>query len=176
MYGSIADDKFNATLLDTYRILATSPSSSPDPDRISNTILRKLAHVLALPVSILFQQSIAQNTFPSEWKKAPVVPIHKGNGPKGTTSSYRPICPFSSLGKSLERLEGEQILVTVSNYRQLSSKQHGFTKRRSTADAIDDDEPYDIITFDFSGAFDRVLHPLLLRELVKHGIKESEHR
>ena len=49
----MADDKLNATILDTYRILATSPSSSPGPDRIWGTVLRKLAYVLALPVSIL---------------------------------------------------------------------------------------------------------------------------
>ena len=69
---------FNVTLLDTYQVLLTSSSSLPGPDHISEVILRKLAHVLALPVFILFQQSLSQGIFPTAWKAATVVPIYKG--------------------------------------------------------------------------------------------------
>ena len=55
---------FNMTLLDTYQVLSTSLSLSPGPDHVSGIILRKLAHVLALLASILFQQSLSNASFP----------------------------------------------------------------------------------------------------------------
>ena len=75
-------------------------------------------------------------------------------------------------------------LTTVSNYRQLSRK-NGFITRKSITTnllcaeniivvATNNREPYDIITFDFSSAFDRISLYLLLQELAKHGITGSE--
>ena len=57
----------------------------------------------------------------------------------------------------------------------------GFTNNRSTStnllyveniiiDVTNNKEPYDILTFDFSRAFDRVPHHLLLKELARRGI------
>ena len=49
---------------------------------ISGRVLRNLAHVLALPTSIILQQSLAQDIFPSAWKEATVIPIHKEKAPE----------------------------------------------------------------------------------------------
>ena len=65
--------------------------------------------------------------------------------------------------------------------KPLFNLQHGFFNERSTvtnllcaesiiADAINSEEPYDIISFDFSHAFDRVPHHLLLQDLADRGI------
>lgn len=175
------DLSFNASFLDTYSTLASSKNSSPGPDGIAGYVLRTLAYVLALPVSIIFQQSLAQGTFPTAWKSAIVVPVYKGKGTKGSASSYRPISLCSTIGKALERIVRDQILSTVAKTKPLCRWQHGFTEGRSTissmlctdneaADALNSKHPYDIITFDFSRAFDRVPHHLLLTELANHGV------
>ena len=59
--------------------------------------------------------------------------------------------------------------------------QHGFIKelftvsnllcvKYETASALSSREPYDVIAFDFSRSFDRVLHHLLLEELAGRSI------
>ena len=83
--------QFNITLPDTYTALCAPPSSSAGPYGVPGELLRRLAAVLTLLLSIVFQQSVVQGCFPSSWKKAIVVPIHKGNGPKDIASSYRQI-------------------------------------------------------------------------------------
>ena len=183
-YCSNSELAFNITQLDTYKVLASSSNSAAGPDGISDTVLRKLAHVLALPLSIVFQQSVSHNTFPSAWKKAVVVPIYKGKGSKSSASSYRPISLCSTIGKALELIICDQIMAVVQNTKPQCTVQHGFTHGRSTisnllcaenelANAHNSKESYEIITFDFSRAFDRVPHHLLLNELAAHGITGS---
>ena len=115
---------FNITQLDTYKVLASSSNSAAGPDGISGTVLRKLAHVLALPLSIVFQQSVSHNTFPSAWKKVIVVPIYKGKGSKSSASSYRPINLCSTIGKALELIIRDQIMAVVQNTKPQCTVQH----------------------------------------------------
>ena len=75
----------------------------------------------------------------------------------------------------------------ANSTKPLCNLQHGFIiKGRSTVlnllcaeneivSALNSKEPYDI-TFDFSRAFDSVLHHLLLEELVSHDITGSAFR
>jgi hypothetical protein len=169
---------FNVTLQDTYTALASSSNSSPGPDSISGFVLRRLARTLALPLSIIFQQSLTQGVFPTAWKKATVIPIYKGKGSRALASSYRPISLCSTIGKTLERIVNKQVLEMC---QPLCKAQHGFTRGRSTvtnllcaerdiADCTNNKHPYDVITFDFSRAFDRVPHHLLIQELADRGI------
>jgi hypothetical protein len=169
---------FSVSQQETYAALASSSNSSPGPDGISGSLLRQLAPVLALPLSIIFQQSLAQNVFPTAWKTATVIPVYKGKGPKTQASSYRPISLCSTIGKALERIVNKQI---IDNCKPVVKTQHGFTKGRSTltnllcaeheiAECVNNKHPYDVITFDFSRAFDRVPHHLLLHELANRGI------
>ena len=124
--------QFNITLFDTYTALCTAPSSSAGPDSVPGEFLRRLATVLVLPLSIVFQQSVIQGCFSSSWKEAIGVPIYKGNGPKDKASSYRPISLCSAIGKTLERIVKNQLLTLVNEHSAMNSAQHGFTNNRST--------------------------------------------
>ena len=176
-----SETPINITLSDVYKVLSQSPSSAPGPDRISGSVLRRLAPVLALPTSIIFQQSVAQGVFPSSWKTAVVVPIYKGKGLKNAPSSYRPVSLCLTFGKALERLVKDYLLAVINERGGLNKAQHGFVNCRSTitnllvtehivADAINAHQALDIISFDFSRAFDRVPHNLLLQELTRRGV------
>ena len=91
--------QFNITLPDTYTALYAAPSSSAGPNGVPEELLRRLAVVLALPLSIVFQQSVVQRCFPSSWQEAIIVPFYKENGPKDKSSSNRLISPCSTIGK-----------------------------------------------------------------------------
>jgi hypothetical protein len=180
-FSQSADTLLNATYLDVYCALLSSPNSSAGPDGIPGFLLRCLAHGLVAPVTIIFQQSLAQRVFPTSWKCAYVVPVYKGKGDVMLPSSYRPISLCSTVGKVLERIVRDQVLSIVNQMVPLNRWQHGFTRQRSTisnhivteniiADAVNRREPVDVIMFDFSRAFDRVPHGRLLQELDRHGI------
>ena len=55
------------------------------------------------PLKLIFQSYLESGKFPSEWKKANVVPIHK-KGDKQILKSYRPLSLLLIIGKIFERL------------------------------------------------------------------------
>ena len=77
------------------------------------------------------------------------------------------------MGKLLEKIVNNQLLSHINSVGLISDRQHGFTKNRSTvtnllaadsilADWTNDSVSYDILSFDFSRAFDSVPHDLLI--------------
>ena len=125
-----------------------------------------------------FQQSVVQGCFPSSWKKAIVVPIHKGNGPKDIALLYKPISQCSTIGKTLERIVKNQLLTLVNEHSAMNCAKHGFTNNRSAitnlliterylVEAANSRESMDVISFDFSRAFDRVPHNIIVVFLVE---------
>ena len=156
--------QFNFTLPDTNTALCPAPSSSAGADGVPGELLRRLAAILALPLFIVFQQSVVQGCFPSSWKETIVVPIYKENSPKDKASLYKPISLCSTSGKILERIVKNQLLTLVNEHSAMNSAQHGFTNNRSTinnllivekhlAEAANIRESMDVISFDFSQAF-----------------------
>jgi hypothetical protein len=113
------------------------------------------------------------------------MPIYKGAGSKTLPSSYWPVSLCSTLGKALEHIVRDQLMVTIQAKGGLSKVQHGFTAKRSTmtnllatenniADALNNHQPLDIVSVDFSRAFDNVPHNKLLQELAKRGVTGKE--
>ena len=52
------------------------------------------------PLSIIFNDCLKERKFPSDWKKAHVVPVHK-KGDKQCLKNYRPISLVQSAAKFL---------------------------------------------------------------------------
>ena len=63
--------------------------------------------------------------FPSEWKKANIVPIHK-KGDKKTLENYRPVSLLPICGKILERLLFNEMFNFFIENKLISSNQSGF--------------------------------------------------
>ena len=82
---------------------------------------------------------------------------------------------------ALERIVKNQLLSLVNEHSAMNSTQHGFTNNQSTitnllilerhlAEAANSCESMDVISFDFSRAFDRVPHNILLAVLSNRGV------
>ena len=56
------------------------------------------------PLPLIFRCCIENGKFPSEWKKANVVPVHKKDN-KQTLENYRPVSLLPICGKIFERLQ-----------------------------------------------------------------------
>ena len=76
---------------------------------------------------MIFKQCIETGVFPSEWKKANIVPIQK-KGDKQTVENYRPVLLLPICGKILERLMfNEMFNIFIEN--KLSLNQSRFVNQ-----------------------------------------------
>lgn len=107
-----------------------------------------------------------------------VTPLHK-NGDKSDACNYRPISLLSVFSKVFEQLVLRQLQPVMQQV--IHCKQHGFMKNRSTTTNLLVYEDYisksmesgcevDTIYTDFSKAFDKVDHALLISKLHHIGI------
>ena len=115
------------------------------------------------------------------WWQANVMPLYKGKGPKSYASSYRPVCLIDVACKLLKRLISDQIWYLWVANKLLCNEQHGFFPGRSTvtnlvtvdsiiADYMNKRHPVDVILLEFSRAFDKVRHDILISKLSSTGI------
>ena len=123
--------------------------------------------------------SIVNGVFPSDWKKANVIPIPKILNPSKVTD-YRPISLLCTLSKLVEKVISKQILSYLEENNLLEPLQSGFKKKHNTATAllkisddifsnIDAAEVTSLVLLDYSKAFDTVIHKLLLTKLLSLG-------
>ena len=73
---------------DVLKLLNVSKASGSD--LISPKLLKEGAPVLSTHLANLFNKSIETSVFPSQWKLANVIPVHK-KGDRTDASNYRPI-------------------------------------------------------------------------------------
>ena len=98
------------------------------PDGLSARILRECAGELAVPLDIICRLSVRSGVFPSVWKQANVVPVHK-KGPKNLPENYRPVSLLAICSKILEKVVCESMLQAC--LPALPSSQHGFIPKGS---------------------------------------------
>lgn len=159
-------------------------SKSAGPDHVSPVFLINCAKTIALPISLLFEKSLAECIFPAVWKSAYITPIHK-KGSKTDITNYRPISKLCVIAKTFERIVHEQVSAILKN--QFHSSQHGFRRGRSTVSnlmllnehitaATDTGSQVDVIYTDYTKAFDRIDHSTLLFKLARMCIRGNLYR
>ena len=148
---------------------------------ISTLTIKENKNTIAIPLSILFNQSINSGRFPQCLKHATIIPIHK-KGAKDIVSNYRPISLLSCFSKIFEKLMKRSLLNFLESKNILNPRQFGFRAGRSTFTALQNftDEIYTAldsqrsllsIYIDFSKAFDTISHDILICKLRHYGIR-----
>ena len=156
------------------------PSKALGPDNISPHILKHCAAQLATPLTTLFKECLSSRTWPSLWKQARVVPIHKKNT-RADPKNYRPISLLSVVGKVFESLLASKITHYLDHHHLLSPKQFGFRQGRSAADllllqsatwnkTLDSGREAFVVALDIAGAFDKVWHQGIITKLKSLGV------
>ncbi|KAL1395549.1 hypothetical protein pipiens_011164 [Culex pipiens pipiens] len=155
-------------------------AKGPGPDRIPPSVVKKCCNSLARPVTSIFNRSLSEGVFPSEWKVASIAPIHK-SGSRSKIENYRSISILNCLAKILEKFLVDHIYPSVKNI--VSEFQHGFMKQRSTTSNLmaytnwiirrmEKRQQVDAIYVDFAKAFDRVPHKLTIAKLTALGLPD----
>ncbi|KFV84315.1 RNA-directed DNA polymerase from mobile element jockey, partial [Struthio camelus australis] len=87
---------------------------SMGPDGMHPRVLRKLADVIARPLSIILERSWRSGEVPEDWKKASVTPVFK-KGKEEEPGNSRPVSLTSIPGKVVEQLLLEVITKHVED-------------------------------------------------------------
>ena len=147
------------------------------PDGLPTIILKECAEELVSPITYIFNITLQTGFIPEDWKTARVVPIFK-KGQKESVENYRPISLLPIISKILERCIHNYVYPIISG--DITDSQHGFINKKSTTTQLlsfydyinkqlDKNIQTDVVYLDFSKAFDKVPHNLLIQKLQMYG-------
>ena len=155
-------------------------AGSPGPDAITAKMLQEVAWEVSPALTILFRKSFSSSIVPHDWRCANITPIFK-KGRKSDPSNYRPVSLTSICGKLMESHIKKELEDYLKTNHLILPTQHGFMKGKSCATnllhtlevltkAVDNGQAADVVYLDFSKAFDKVPHTLLIGKLAALGI------
>ena len=155
---------------------------STGPDDLSALFLQRVAECIAVPLTLIYNESLKNGTMPSAWKKFNATPVHKGRD-TDDPGNYRPISvvPIAIVAKILTKIIAIQLGSYMEQHHLLHDLQEAYRHGRSAdqillyatdiiVQAIDAGK-YVCATFlDLRNAFVSLDHHLLLECLFELGV------
>ena len=107
------------------------PNKASGLDVISYKMLMLCPNKITLPLQIIFNKSLQQSKYPTNWKLAHVIAVFK-KGDSSLPSNYRPISLINCAGKILERVIYKHVYNYLHQNKLIYDYQSGFLPRYST--------------------------------------------
>ena len=98
-------------------------------------MIKSCGKPLCKPLEMIFKSCLIKGEYPSEWKKANVVPVHK-KGDKQLLKNYRPISLLPIFGKIFERIIYNNIFEYLTTNKLISDNQSGFKPGESCVNQL----------------------------------------
>ena len=160
-------------------------SGSVGLDYIDTGILKQARAELLPALTHIINLSILNSKFPTQFKKAKVVPLHK-SGDYLNPKNYRPVAILPVMSKLVERAVFIQIIDYFESNNLLHPNHHGFRANHNTTtallqmydnwvEAMDRGEATGVCFLDMSAAFDLVSHFVLLDKLLLYGFEDASY-
>ena len=180
----LTDARLNSIRITTDDIIKSIDSiplnKTPGPDAISPYIIQQVKFAITPILLKLFNRSLSESVFPSVFKLANVIPVHK-KGSRSDPCNYRPISLTSVLSKIFEKTVSRYLLNYFLSNNLIYKHQAGFLPGHSTAfqlveiyntltSNIERSLATSLIFCDISRAFDRLSHPALYSKLIEYGL------
>ena len=164
-------------------ILASRANSSAGHDGISYRLLKLLPPEGVMFLTHLFNAIIRSQSYPSEWKRAVIIPIHKEGKDPHNPSNYRPISLTPCISKIFEKCLLPHLEKIERRLKVIPNHQMGFRAKHSTTHQLtrtaeelitnwNEKQHSVMVTLDVEAAFDKVPHKLLLGKMHKLGYPE----
>ena len=162
-------------------LLNLNPNKACGPDGITPRLLKMVAEELTPALTLLYHISYLSGTLPKDWKQANITSVFK-KGEKCNAANYRPISLTCVACKMMEHIITSHIMSHLETDEILCPEQHGFRRGHScetqllgyvdeATREIEKGNQEDTIVLDFSRAFDKVSHTLLVHKLQRYGIR-----
>lgn len=160
-------------------LMKLDKTKSMGVDCVHPHVLKECATKFALPLSIIFTESIKSGAIPDKWKEANISSIFK-KGSRVQRGNYRGISLTSVSGKLMEKQVKRIMVEHLTRNSLINEQQHGFVKLKSCVtnllecldiitQALNCGHIIDLIFLDFAKAFDKVWHRGLLQKLKSIG-------
>ena len=154
-------------------------NKSVGSDGIPSAILKMGEEAMIPYVAQLLDIMNNNGTIPRDWKKATVVPTHKG-GDRSVVKNNRPISLTSVICKQMQhviagyievREDGDWLYVGQHDFRPgYSCESQIITVCQDKSDSLNEAARLEAIIIDFSKAFDLVPHDRLLKNIAASGM------
>ena len=155
-------------------------SSAGGKDGIPALLLKNCKTAIKTPLTLMWKKSFETGEIPPLLKFGCIIPIHKG-GDKSVPANYRPVTLTSHVIKIAEKLVAKHIIEYLETADLFNCHQHGFRKNRSCLSQLlehyqlilqemEMGNEVSVIYLDFSKAFDKVDHMILLEKLLAIGV------
>ncbi|KAH1006087.1 hypothetical protein HUJ05_006856 [Dendroctonus ponderosae] len=109
---------------------------APGPDGITGEVLVACAKETPKVFLEVLNSCLQKGEFPAIWKNAKLILIEKPKKSKEGQTTYRPLCLIDEMGKVFEALIKTRLQEDMKNKGLEHKNQYGFTKGKSTIDAI----------------------------------------
>ena len=113
------------------QLVMIDTTKSYGPDEISPKFLKEGKDLLYEPLCTLFNLSLQHSKFPSSWKVANTMPIHKKDD-RDICGNYRPVSLLSAMSKIFERIVFKYVFNHFQEKFLISVWQSGFLPGSST--------------------------------------------
>lgn len=159
--------------LTIYKTLLSIKSKAVGPDKIGIDMILHACPTILPYICHIFNFCINNNVFPDIWKQSHVIPLPKVPNPLDL-KSLRPISILCVLAKAFEKILNYEIKDHIETNNILPPMQSGFRAQHSCTTALlkvtddihlalDDNKLVALALIDYTKAFDRIKHSLLLQ-------------
>ena len=157
-------------------------TKSRSADGIPPILLKKTANTVSKSIKSLFKNIGRLHNVPGSWKHGLVSPAFK-DGNKSEVKNYRPVTLLNIISKVFEKLVLKFFAEDLLN--NITSCQFGFVPRRSVIlqlilclsnifeNLSASEEFCFLLLFDFSKAFDKIKHSVLMKNLARMNIPRN---
>ena len=161
-------------------IIDMNSYSTPGSDGITPTFYKEYADQLVNPLKEIWRRSLDSGKTIEGTIVSIITPIYK-SGEKSDPSNYRPVALTNHITKIFERIIKKALVKHLESNNLLNNTQHGFRKGRSTVtqllryydsilSMLEKGHQVDAIYLDFSKAYDKVDHNILIKKILSLNI------
>ncbi len=163
--------------------LSGAKDTAAGPDDIHYNLIKRLPKITKEKLLLLYNNIYSgKEAFPTEWRKAVVIPFPKPGKDPLKPNSYRPIALTSCMCKIMERMVNNRLVYYLEKNEIITPYQAGFRKNRSTndqlvrfetllRDAFIKNDHVVSIFFDLEKAYDTTWKYGILKDMHENGLR-----